>query len=151
MNRWHPACIALAVLIPSCASTHGRRDAGVDAFVRPDAFVERDAGVDGGTDAGPMCDPDPRFWTVDGGFLYPSGEVLPRCGRDEHCWTHDRSDVQDCYDGVCCNGSFDADTCTCTCGSEPGCLPGQYCCRREPLDPESELRCTWAPTDCMTI
>jgi len=159
-------CLAMVAVICagcSCGTTHVATDAGFDAALAFDAGPHRedagrDAGVDAGgvdagvdaagpVDAGFSCPPNPLYWDADGGFLTSDGDVNPYCEGDGDCpfsLTYD--DNQSCYDGVCCNGRFDTDTCTCTCGTDPfDCGFGRFCC--VPRD-ETQPRCVSAQELC---
>lgn len=146
--------LALGTTGCTCAASHGvdagsdaSRDAGRDAGVDAARDAGRDAGRDGGPDAGPRCAPNPvYFWYMEAGFPLPDGGVGSYCRDDIDCrLASSYPDNRRCYDGVCCNGVFDRATCTCSCGSEPECLPGWTCCPQRHGEP---VRCTRTTDDC---
>jgi hypothetical protein len=140
----------------SCAQSHQRdAGAGMDAFIPTDAGPP-DAGppdappLDAGTDTGPphRCPPNPAYWIIDGGFPTLSGGVSPYCQYDDQCPIVGNDYGQDCWDGVCCNGYFDVETCTCMCGDEPGCRRGEACCAAGGIGP---IECQATSGNCWEI
>lgn len=126
--------ISATALLIGCAASHdmdggGMRDGGWDSGWDAGVLV-RDAGSDAGSDAGDdagrpdsgfRCPPNPAYWDGTRGFVQSDGSQNPYCTSDSQCGHHRYDDRRSCYEGVCCNGRFDAATCACTCGDSGEC------------------------------